>query len=128
AVAAAPAVRVTSSGGQPVSGVAVAFAVTAGGGTLGATAATTDAQGIASAASWTLGTTAGANAVRATVGSLAPVTFAATGAPGAVASLAVAGGGGQQGWTEESLPQPIVVKAADAHGNGVPGVAVAFAT
>ena len=49
-------------------------------GSLGATAATTDAQGIASAASWTLGTTAGANAVRATVGSLAPVTFAATGA------------------------------------------------
>lgn len=128
AVAAAPAVRVTSSAGQPMSGVAVAFAVTAGGGTLGATAATTNAQGIASAGSWTLGTTAGANAVRATVGSLTPVTFEATGTAGAVASLALVSGGGQDGWTEEALAQPIVVKAADAHGNAVPNTVIAFAT
>src|SRR5687768_9024554 len=46
AVAAVPSVRVTSSAGQPVSGVAVAFAVTAGGGTLGAASATTNADGI----------------------------------------------------------------------------------
>jgi len=78
AVANAPAVRVTNSAGAALANVTVTFAVTAGGGTLGATTATTNAQGIASAGSWTLGGTPGANTVRATVGSLTPVEFTAT--------------------------------------------------
>ena len=87
AVANAPAVRVTNSAGAAVANVAVTFAVTAGGGTLGATTATTNAQGIASAGSWTLGATPGANTVRATVGSLTPVEFTATGTAAAPVTL-----------------------------------------
>src|SRR5688500_16934432 len=116
AVAAAPSVRVTSSAGQPVSGVAVAFAVTAGGGTLGATSATRNADGVASAGSWTLGTTAGANAVRATVGSLTPVTFEATGQPGPAARVEAVGAG-QSAAVATAVPTAPGVKVVDAHGN-----------
>jgi hypothetical protein len=80
AVATPPAVRVNDQTGQPVAGVAVTFAVTAGGGTLVGANATTNAQGIATVTSWTLGAVAGQNTVTATVAGLAPVTFNATGA------------------------------------------------
>lgn len=80
AVASPPAVRVNDQAGQPVAGVSVTFAVTAGGGTLVGANATTNAQGIATVTSWTLGAAAGQNTVTATVAGLAPVTFNATGA------------------------------------------------
>src|SRR5687768_11706685 len=82
AVPVAPAVRVTDSRGQPMPGISVAFAITAGAGSLGTTSATTGADGQASAAAWTLGTTAGANAATATVVGLQPVQFSATGVAG----------------------------------------------
>jgi hypothetical protein len=80
AVGSPPAVRVNDQTGQPVAGVPVTFAVTAGGGTLVGANATTNAQGIATVTSWTLGAMAGQNTVTATVAGLAPVTFNATGA------------------------------------------------
>ncbi len=87
AVANAPAVRVTNAAGAAVANVTVTFAVTAGGGTLGATSATTNADGVASAGSWTLGATPGANTVTATVAGLTPVTFTATGEAAAAVAL-----------------------------------------
>jgi hypothetical protein len=71
--------RVTDAFGNPVNGVAVAWAVTGGGGSLSGTTTTTDANGRVRA-TWTLGGTPGANTVTATSGSLAgsPVTFTAT--------------------------------------------------
>jgi hypothetical protein len=48
-------VRVTDAGGNAKPGVAVTFAVTAGGGSLSATTATTNASGDAVSGSWTLG-------------------------------------------------------------------------
>src|SRR5205814_1293131 len=54
----APVVKVADSLGNGVSGVIVDF-VTAGGGTLGATRDTSDAAGLASAGTWTLGTFVG---------------------------------------------------------------------
>ena len=80
AVASPPAVRVNDQTGQPMAGVAVTFAVTAGGGTLVGANATTNAQGIATVTSWTLGAAAGQTTVTATVAGLTPVTFTATGA------------------------------------------------
>ena len=82
AVAVAPAVRVTSADGRPVPGVTVAFAVTAGGGQLGATSAQTNADGVASAGSWTLGTTAGEQTMKATAGSLSTELTATAVDPG----------------------------------------------
>ena len=71
-------VEVRDQNGDPLAGVQVTFAVTAGGGTLSATTATTDADGRA-AATLTLGREPGTNTVEATVAGLDPVTFTATG-------------------------------------------------
>jgi hypothetical protein len=77
AVAEAPAVRVLDGRGQPMAGVGVTFAVTAGGGAIATPLATTDAEGRASAGSWTLGPNVGTHTATATVTGLAPVTFTA---------------------------------------------------
>ena len=77
AVAVAPAVLVKDGNGNVLPGVAVTFAVTAGGGSVANTTATTNMLGVATAGAWTLGAQ-GANAVEARVGSLSPVTFTAT--------------------------------------------------
>ena len=71
-------VSVSAENGAAIAGVAVSFAVTAGGGTLSSATATTDANGRA-ATSLTLGSEAGANTVSATVEGLRSVTFTATG-------------------------------------------------
>jgi len=77
-----PSVIVRDANNNPVSDVSVTFAVVTGGGsvTTGASA-TTNANGIATVISWTLGPTAGSNTLTATSGSLSgsPVTFTATG-------------------------------------------------
>jgi hypothetical protein len=84
AVSAAPSVIVKNADNNPVSGVIVTFAVTAGGGSVTGSAAITNASGIATVGSWKLGTTAGANTLTATSGALngSPVTFGATGVAG----------------------------------------------
>ncbi len=63
--------------GDPLAGATVTFRVTAGGGTLSVTTATTDADGRA-ATTLTLGSRPGANTVVATVEDLEPATFTAT--------------------------------------------------
>ncbi|HXY19256.1 MAG TPA: hypothetical protein VEH83_04610 [Gemmatimonadales bacterium] len=62
----APSVRLTTPAGHHYSGIAVSFAVTAGGGSLTGGSATTDTTGVATAGSWALGTTPGANTATAT--------------------------------------------------------------
>lgn len=57
-------VRVIDAGGTPVVGATVVWTIRLGGGTTSPPTATSDANGIASAA-WTLGTTPGPNAIRA---------------------------------------------------------------
>jgi glucose/arabinose dehydrogenase len=78
AVALAPAVRVLSAGGAPLAGVAVSFAVTAGGGGLLTTNAVSNASGLASAGAWTMGLGPGTQTVLASATGFAPVTFSAT--------------------------------------------------
>ena len=92
AVATAPAVLVTDANGNPVAGVSVNFVVGLGGGSLnGTNPATTNASGIATTGTWTLGTTAGANTLTATASGFSgggnPVTFNATGTAGAATQL-----------------------------------------
>ncbi len=127
AVATAPAVKVTDDAGQPVAGVAVQFAVTAGGGTLGRSSATSDAAGVASAGSWTLGTTAGTNTVTATAAGLPVVTFTATGTAGAAASIAVTAGDNQTAAVGAAVTTAPAVTVKDQYGNAVAGTPVTFA-
>jgi hypothetical protein len=74
-----PAVLVTNSAGEPVAGVAVAFVVTAGEGSVEGAAQTTGSDGIARVDRWTLGAEPGANTLEARSGSLegSPVIFIA---------------------------------------------------
>ena len=88
-------VLVSDENGAAMAGVVVSFAVTAGGGTLSAATATTDANGRA-ATRLTLGSDAGTNTASATVEGLEPVTFTATGQKSPFASLFDLFGGGKR--------------------------------
>ena len=79
-------VSVLDENSAAMAGVVVSFSVTAGGGTLSAAMAPTNANGLASA--WlTLGSDAGTNTVAATVEGLRTVTFTAIGQADPLASL-----------------------------------------
>jgi hypothetical protein len=79
AVAVAPAVLVRTPEGQPLVGVAVTFAVTAGDGSVEGASAVTNAEGVARVGAWVLGAAPGVNTLAATVAGASVVTFGATG-------------------------------------------------
>jgi subtilisin family serine protease len=75
-------VVVTDADNNPVAGVPVTFQVTAGGGSVDPTTPiNSDANGVATVTSWTLGASPGANSLSATASALSgsPVVFDATG-------------------------------------------------
>ena len=74
-----PSVLVTDGSGRPMTGVAVTFAVTTGGGSVTGGSATTGSDGIATVGSWTLGAAPEGNTVTATTAGLPAVTFTACG-------------------------------------------------
>ena len=125
AVATPPSVRVTDSAGNPVVDAAVTFAAATGGGSVTGGATRTNASGVATVGSWTLGTAAGPNTLTATVQDGPAATIAATGIPGAAASISVQAGDG--GTAVVATTRALAAKVVDAHGNGVPGVSVAWA-
>ena len=123
-------VKVTDAAGNPISGITVTFAVTAGGGSLSNIAVATSSQGLASTI-LTLGAAAGTNSVTASAGSLAgsPVTFTATATNPATTAknLTTVSGNSQTGTAGQQLANPFVVKVTDANNNAVSGVSVVFA-
>lgn len=74
-----PAVRILDDKYQPVEGVKVIFTVTAGGGTISGTSATTNSDGVARVGSWTMGAVAGTNTLTAASPGVtgSPLTFMA---------------------------------------------------
>jgi hypothetical protein len=80
-VAVAPAVRLTDARGAAVAGLAVTFAVTAGGGRVTGASVASDADGVARVGGWTLGDAPGVNTLVASVSGTPPVTFTATATP-----------------------------------------------
>lgn len=72
-----PSVLVSDASGRPLAGAPVTFTITSGGGTETGGSATTDASGIATVGSWTLGSASGANTLSAVTGNLPQVTFTA---------------------------------------------------
>jgi hypothetical protein len=119
------AVVVQDDRGRPVPGTPVTFEVTAGGGTLAASAVVTNTAGRAEAR-WTLGTTAGLNtAVARATGRT--VTFSVEGTPAAPAQLATISIPPLIAAAGEDVGAPLTVRVTDSYGNGVAGVTVEFA-
>lgn len=118
-------VRVSTEGGQPVSGEEVVWAVTSGAAQVDPDTTGTDANGVATT-TVRMGQTAGPVTITATVRMLAPATFTLTGAPGAATTAAVVSGSNQAGTVGQPLAEPVVVEARDAFQNPVPGATVVF--
>jgi subtilisin family serine protease len=115
--------------GNPSPGVSVNWSVTAGAGSLSASAVTTGAAGRA-VVSWTLGTVAGTSADSAVASGPgltgSPVTFVAAANAGPASALERAGGDGQTGTAGATLPDSLVVVARDHYGNPVSGAPVTW--
>lgn len=121
-----PRAKVTDAHDNPVAGVVVSVAVT-GGGSSPATI-TSDVAGIATVASWTLGTTAGKQSLTMSIGAVTR-DFMVEALAGAPASLVVLGGNAQAAAAGRGLAQPVVFSVADKYGNPVSdgGVSVTVA-
>jgi hypothetical protein len=121
-----PGVKVVDPRGDAVPGVAVTFAVTSGGGSVSPGPVVTDADGVAVAGDWTLGTTAGLNTLVATVQGHAPITFALLGTSAAPARVEVVRGADQVALAGTAVPVPPAVRVTDEYGNPVAGTEVVF--
>ena len=125
-------VKVIDANDAPVSGHAVNFVVTSGGGSVFGGNTTTDADGLAQEL-WTLGTsTADSQRVEArlvSTGTDEPLVavFRATALASSPTTMTKAGGDEQSAEVGRRLADALVVKVVDEHGNGVPGAAVAWA-
>jgi hypothetical protein len=116
-----PSVKVTTSSGKALPNIQVSFAIASGGGTGGGTA-TTNSEGIATAASWTIATTAGsASSMTATVPgqNLTGVTFTATGTAGPAAKLVLTTSPAATAVNRAVLPTAPIVQLQDANSNAV---------
>ena len=116
--------------GQPIAGQVVNFVVTAGGGSVFASAVVSDANGLAGEI-WTLGHTAGVQMVEVRAVNSAGVattyaTFSATAVAGVVQKFNILSGDGQSAQQLQPLGSPVIAMAADAEGNPVAGVSVSF--
>jgi hypothetical protein len=121
-----PAVRVTDAESTPVAGVTVTFAVTSGGGSVTDAVAVTDSLGLAQVGAWILGRAAGVNTIAATVDTLPPVTFSATGTPGPAVRTTWLAGTTLVETVGLALAVPPAVRVTDAYENYIPGATVAF--
>ena len=127
-----PSVIITDKNGNAKSGVAVTFAVASGGGTATGLSAVTDANGLATVGSWTLGTQTGVNTLTASSSGLTPslVTFTATAVANAgTATIVVAPGSlsSQPATVATAVGNRPSVVIKDANNNPVIGQSVTFA-
>lgn len=129
AVAMKPSVLAADVYSNPVSGVAITFSVTAGGGLVTGENQVTGSDGIATIGSWTVGTTVGTNTLTASAAGLegSPVTFTATAVAGPASAMTKHAGDNQSATLGTNLTTNPAVKVTDANGNPVSGVSVTFA-
>ena len=127
----APSVIARDASNNPVQGVTVFFSVMSGGGTVTNASEVTNAQGIASAGTWRLGSSTGTQLLSAQVPQAGvtnnPIVFTATagaGAPASVTALSATTQSTPLGALVSSVPSVVV---RDAVGNPAPNVAVTFA-
>ena len=122
-----PSVMVADMNGNPVEDATVTFAVTAGGGVVDGGAAISDAGGMATINSWTLGPNVGLNTLTATVDGAPPAVFNAEAFDG-LFDIVVEAGAGQV--VPAGAPAPIApqVRVRQSDGTPVPNTTVVFAT
>ncbi len=118
-----PAVRVTDPFGNSVPGAAVTFAVSQGGGSLGAAPSISDAQGIATSGQWVLGPAGGVNTVRAT---LASGGFVDIQAIGTAFAIRIVSGDNQAANSGTRIAEPLVVRVVDASEQPLADISVGF--
>jgi adhesin/invasin len=116
-----PAVLLKDAGGNPVAGASVTFAVSGGGGSLTGGTQLTNAAGVATVGSWTLGTIAGPNTLTASAPGVTPVVFTATGLAGAAATIVKVAGDLQSAIVNTIVPIVPQVRIVDQFGNPVAG-------
>jgi hypothetical protein len=116
-------VRVVDGSGNPKSGAAVSFAVTAGGGAVSPASAVTDAQGRA-ASRFVTDTKIGVNTATATIAGSAPVSFTVTTIAGPAKTLSIKERIAIVDAGQRVMP---TITAVDANGNVVPNTQIDFA-
>jgi alpha-tubulin suppressor-like RCC1 family protein len=125
-----PSVIVRDMAGNPVSGVSVTFAIGGGGGSLTGASQVTNAQGVATVGSWTLGSTPGTNNNTLTATSTglsgSPIAFLAT-ARAIPTQMAILAGNNQTSTTGAFTPIAPAVIVRDVVNLPVEGVSVTFA-
>ncbi len=131
AFALAPALIVSDSYGNPVSGISVTFTAPASGPSgrfAGTSVVTTDANGLATAPLVTANTVTGNYVISASAAGLSQtLLFSFTNTPAAPASIAVLSGSNQSAVLGTAFATPLQVIVRDAHNNLVPGAQVTFA-
>jgi 5-hydroxyisourate hydrolase-like protein (transthyretin family) len=128
ALAAPFVVEIRDQYSNPMGGVTVTFAVTAGDGSLSTTAATTDTNGRAES-TLTPGSNPGTNTVSASIEGISQtVAFnaEATLPPPIPTALSIISGENQTGLTGEVLGRPFIVEVRDQYGDPIEGVTVTF--
>ena len=125
----APSVRITNQNQSPVANIAVTFAVASGGGQITGGSTTTNASGVATVGSWTMGTVPGSNTLTATATGVngSPLTFSATTVAGAPKTITKQVGDNQTAAPTEAVAVRPAVKVVDQYGNPIAGVTVTFA-
>jgi hypothetical protein len=121
-------VRVVDAGGQPVSGATVTFSVRAGGGSVNPAANISGSDGTVSA-TWTMGSSLGANKVVALLSSsflLDSTVFNATATTGPANRFIKVSGDSQTAMAGKVLPAAVAVKVQDAFGNNLSGVKITW--
>jgi Big-like domain-containing protein len=109
-------VRVRDAASNPVPGVAVAWVIGAGGGSVTPSTSNTDASGQASA-TWTLGASPGPNTLSAVVSGIGVAEFSASATGGAPARLSLATPPAATATSGVPLGQQPVIQLLDAAGN-----------
>lgn len=129
AVTPRPSVKVTDAYANVVAGAAVVFSIQSGGGTITDRVATSDASGIATVGSWTVGIRPGTQTLRATLGEPAPnftLDINANVVAGPPSQMVLAGGADQYARVNTVLPVPPSVQVLDSYSNPVIGGTVTF--
>ncbi len=121
-------VKVVDAGGLPVQGATVTFAARSGGGAITPPTGLSNAGGFVSA-TWTLGTTLGAQTAVAILNSsfvTDSTAFAATATTGPAGIIALVSGNNQASAAGKVLALPLVVKVTDTFGNNSVGAKVTW--
>ncbi len=124
-VATSPTFEVRTASGKPIKGVPVTITAGAGSGSLASSPAKS-LKGPTSIGTWTLGTASGTQTVTVSAAGLPDLVFTIEATSAAATTMAILEGDDQRAPENGPIPNPIRVRIADAHNNGVPDVTVTW--